>query len=90
MAIESDLINIVKKRIAAEDRSEYLAIFSNALKSNDAGQLDVFIGRYRNNDSEGLVLQAMDRIRAIKETEARYSNLTSLISHGSLIFSSGS
>ena len=81
VVIESDLLNIVKKRIAAEDRSDYLAMFSNALKSNDAGQLDVFIIRYRNNDPNGLVSQAVDRMRTIKETEAMYSKLTSEIDH---------
>ncbi|HEY8095877.1 MAG TPA: hypothetical protein VIE65_07235 [Methylobacter sp.] len=81
VVIESDLINVVKKRIAAEDRSDYLAMFSNALKSNDAGQLEAFIGRYRNNDPNGLVPQAVDRIRTIKETDAMYSKLTSEIDH---------
>lgn len=81
VVIESDLLNIVKKRIAAEDRSDYLAMFSNALMSNDSGQLEAFIGRYRNNDPDGLVSRAADQVRAIKETDAMYSKLTSEIDH---------
>ncbi|MGZ8238111.1 MAG: hypothetical protein ACXWTY_09600 [Methylobacter sp.] len=75
VVIESELLSLVKKRITEDNRKDYLTVFNDAVRSRDSSQLEDFIDRYRNNDPDKLVPEAMARIQSMKDTQDQITQL---------------
>lgn len=72
VVIESDLINLVKKQIAEDDHRAYWAAFNNAMKCRSVSQIEEFISRYRSDDPDKLIPQALSRIQDLKQSQALF------------------
>lgn len=77
--IQSGLIELVKAKISKLAKRKYFSDFSQASKSRDIAQLEDFVTRYRGNDPDNLILEAIYRIDSIREYDAMYSVLSRIL-----------
>lgn len=77
--IQSNLIQLAETKISNEKKGEYLSDFSRAMKSRDVDELEFFISKYRGQDPDNLIPEAIDRIDSIRAYAAFYSDLNRIL-----------
>ncbi len=79
--IQSKLIDLAKDRILVDNRKKYLLEYSKSMKSEDIVQLQYFVSKYREHDSDNLVPEALLKINAILDSKKNYSKLNDILDH---------